>query len=92
VVVQEETSPPVLWLIGTDERGVLYAAGHLLRMASFTNKLFLFDSSNAIQSTPDYPIRGHQLGYRNTANSYDAWSKEQYEQYIRELAIFVPIV
>jgi hypothetical protein len=88
VIVEEEASPPVIWLIGADERGVLYAAGHLLRMASFTVKLFLFDSSNAIQSAPDYPIRGHQLGYRNTANSYDAWSKEQYEQYIRELTIF----
>lgn len=88
VVVDADASPAVIWLIGADERGVLYAAGHLLRTASLTDKLFLFDSSNAIQSAPDYPIRGHQLGYRNTANSYDAWSKEQYEQYIRELAIF----
>lgn len=88
VVVEENNPHPVVWLIGADERGVLFAAGHLLRTSLFADKQILFDSSNAIQSTPDYPIRGHQLGYRNTANSYDAWSKEQYEQYIRELAIF----
>ena len=39
-------------------------------------------------SSPTYSLRGHQLGYRNTANSYDAWSVEQYDQYIRELALF----
>ncbi|WP_298652542.1 hypothetical protein [uncultured Proteiniphilum sp.] len=88
VVVQEGASQPVIWLIGADERGLLFAAGHLLRTSLLADKQILFDSSNAIQTAPDYPIRGHQLGYRNTANSYDAWSKEQYEQYIRELAIF----
>lgn len=88
VVVQEDAPRPVIWLVGADERGVLFAAGHLLRTSLLANKQILFDSSNAVQSAPDYPIRGHQLGYRNTANSYDAWTKEQYEQYIRELAIF----
>ena len=39
-------------------------------------------------SSPAYPIRGHQLGYRTTANSYDAWTVAQYDQYIRDLAIF----
>src|SRR5207249_6878415 len=28
------------------------------------------------------------LGYRNTANSYDGWDEKQFEQYIRELALF----
>ena len=89
VIVEENDSRPVVWLIGADERGVLFAAGHLLRTSLLADKQILFDPSNGIEgTTPDYPIRGHQLGYRNTANSYDAWSKEQYEQYIRELAIF----
>jgi len=88
VVVEEDAAQTILWLIGSDERGLLYAAGHLLRTSFLTEKKILFHSSNAIQSSPDYPLRGHQLGYRNTANSYDAWTKEQYEQYIRELALF----
>ena len=78
VIVEENNSHPIVWLIGADERGVLFAAGHLLRTSLLADKQILFDYSNAIEgSTPDYPIRGHQLGYRNTANSYDAWSKEQ---------------
>lgn len=88
VVVEEDNSHPIVWLLGADERGVLFAAGHLLRTSFLADKQILFDSSNAIQSVPEYPVRGHQIGYRNTANSYDAWTKEQYEQYIRELVIF----
>src|SRR5690606_29978595 len=49
--------------------------------------LFL-DTSAAIATAPDYPVRGHQLGYRNTANSYDAWDLAQFEQYIRDLVVF----
>jgi hypothetical protein len=41
-----------------------------------------------LASAPERPIRGHQLGYRHTANSYDGWNDHQFEQYIRELALF----
>jgi len=41
-----------------------------------------------IATAPAQPIRGHQLGYRETANSYDGWDVKQFEQYIRELALF----
>ena len=33
-------------------------------------------------------LRGHQLGYRDKTNSYDGWDLPQWDQYIRELAIF----
>ncbi len=88
LIVEEGSSQAVIWLIGADERGVLFAAGHLLRTSLYAGERFLHDAANTIKSEPEYAIRGHQLGYRNTANSYDAWSREQYEQYIRELAIF----
>ncbi|MFO1094874.1 MAG: hypothetical protein U0992_16455 [Planctomycetaceae bacterium] len=38
--------------------------------------------------TPEYAIRGHQLGYRAQANSYDAWDDAMFDRYIRELAFF----
>src|SRR6476646_8428817 len=41
-----------------------------------------------IATAPAYAIRGHQLGYRAQANSYDAWDAAQFEQYIRELTFF----
>ena len=37
---------------------------------------------------PAYPVRGHQLGYRAKNNTFDGWTPQQFEQYIRDLAIF----
>ena len=37
---------------------------------------------------PDQPLRGHQLGYRPKTNSYDGWDLDQWERYIRDLAVF----
>ena len=39
-------------------------------------------------SAPQYPLRGHQLGYRPKTNSYDGWTVPVWEQYIRDLAVF----
>ena len=78
----------ILWLIAADERGVMFAIGQFLRTAELSLKKISFSSINEIATSPAYPIRGHQLGYRNTANSWDAWTISQYEQYIRELALF----
>jgi hypothetical protein len=41
-----------------------------------------------VTTCPRCPIRGHQLGYRPKTNAYDAWSPAQFDQYIRELALF----
>lgn len=79
---------PILWLIGGDERGVLFAIGEFLRKADLNKQKIVVDKSIEIASAPKYTIRGHQIGYRNTANSWDAWNEKQYEQYIRELALF----
>ena len=77
-----------LWIIGADARGILFGAGWVLRKSNLSPKLIQWDKQVDVASSPDYPIRGHQLGYRHTANSYDAWNVAQFDQYIRELAIF----
>ncbi len=79
---------PVLWIIGTDARGCLYGVGRLLRSLECTQGRVLLREPLNFQTAPAYPIRGHQLGYRATANSYDAWSPDQFDQYIRELTFF----
>ena len=33
-------------------------------------------------------MRGHQTSYRPKTNSYDAWTVDMWEQYIRDLAVF----
>jgi len=75
-------------IVGKDERGVLYGVGRLLRKMHLSDKLILVPEDLRIITAPKYPLRGHQLGYRPKTNAYDAWSVEQFEQYIRELAFF----
>lgn len=79
---------PVVWIAGSDARGVLYGVGHLLRQFEWGPKQVQLPAPLDVSTAPRSAIRGHQLGYRPTANSYDAWSVTQYEQYIRELALF----
>jgi len=47
-----------------------------------------FPKNVNITSSPAYAMRGHQIAYRALANSYDAWTPEIYDQYIRDLALF----
>ena len=79
---------PVVWIIGADGRGLLYGVGQFLRLLDWEEKSAFFPCDVDIATAPAYPIRGHQLGYRATANSYDAWDAQTYEQYIRDLALF----
>jgi len=78
----------VVWLLGADPRGTLYAVGALLRKLDWSPGVAALPAALDETIWPAYPIRGHQLGYRAQANSYDAWTIEQYDQYIRELTFF----
>lgn len=88
LVLNQTDGKTILWLIAADQRGVIFAVGQLLRTAVLTKNKINFDSKNEIATSPKYPIRGHQIGYRNTANSWDSWTMAQYETYLRELALF----
>ena len=88
IVSSGQPGRTVILIEGLDSRGVLFGAGKLLRMLQYNKGSVSLKSGLALAESPAKEIRGHQLGYRNTANSYDEWSPEQYEQYIRELVIF----
>jgi len=81
-------APPVIWILGGDARGTLFGVGNLLRKLDWEQGEIRVSSSLDLATAPVYPIRGHQLGYRAQANSYDAWDASQFEQYIRELTFF----
>jgi hypothetical protein len=86
-IAVDKESQTVL-IIGNDNRGILYGVGKLLRkMEARPGQILVPDDLN-IASSPAYPIRGHQLGYRPKTNAYDAWSPEQFESYIRDLTVF----
>ncbi|WP_349313635.1 glycoside hydrolase family 20 zincin-like fold domain-containing protein [Chitinophaga sp. MM2321] len=73
---------------GDGTRGLLYGAGYLLRVMEYNKQGVVLPDIPDVEVVPEKAIRGHQIGYRNLANSYDGWTPEQYEQYIRDLAIF----
>ncbi len=88
LVLGKAGSQDVLWLIGADERAVVFAIGQFLRTAELTKGKILVTKKIEIATSPAYPLRGHQIGYRNTANSWDSWDASQFETYFRELALF----
>ena len=88
ILTEKSNDKNVIWIIAADARGALFGAGYLLRKANLSKGKVLFSFPANFATRPDQSIRGHQLGYRHIANSYDAWDAAQYEQYIRELVIF----
>ncbi len=73
---------------GADPRGVLFGVGHLLRKLEMRTASVQLPKALNLTTTPKIGLRGHQLGFRPKTNSYDAWTVEHWEQYIRELALF----
>ncbi len=88
IIPQRQGIRTIVTIEGYDGRGILFGAGELLRNFSYRTGGIGLPENLPVSTTPDKTIRGHQLGYRNTANSYDAWTPAQFEQYIRELVIF----
>ncbi len=83
-----KTSSKAVVIGGTDSRGVLYGVGHLLRKLEMREASIILPKPLDVTTTPKTGLRGHQLGFRPKTNSYDAWTVAQWEQYIRELALF----
>ncbi|GAA3399867.1 alpha-glucuronidase family glycosyl hydrolase [Paenibacillus hodogayensis] len=83
-----ERERPVVWVAGADARGVLYGVGKLLRALRWGEGFVELTKPLRITTSPYSKLRGHQLGYRPKNNAFDAWTVEQFDQYIRELALF----
>ncbi len=75
-------------ILGQDSRGILYGIGGLLRQAELREGSILVPADLNTVTAPAYALRGHQMGYRPKTNAYDAWTPAQYDQYIREVALF----
>lgn len=75
---------PAVFIVGADRRGAIYGVGRLLRELDCRKGEIKLDKDLQVATAPEYPHRGHEMGYRALSNSYDAWSRAQYDQYIRE--------
>ncbi len=80
--------PLIVSITGNDPRGALYGVGKFLRSMNWQPGKVSIDSEFNVAEAPDRPLRGHQIGYRDTANSWDAWTFDQFDQYFRDMVIF----
>lgn len=69
-------------------RGFIYAIGMFLRKCEFAGKSITLIKDIAGEYVPDKHIRGHQLGYRTTPNTYDAWGCDEYRRYYLDIMFF----
>lgn len=83
-----EREAPTAWVVGADSRGVLYGVGRLLREMRLGKDRIQLAADLDIETAPAYGLRGHELGYRPKTNSYDGFTPQMWEQYIRDLAVF----
>ena len=88
LVHENNNGKDILWVIGADVRGIFYGIGKLLRTAEMGPSSFVVVAKIDKAESPEYSLRGHQFGYRNTANSWDAWTVEQFDQHFREQVLF----
>jgi hypothetical protein len=84
----EKRAAPAVFVIGNDERGVLFGVGQLLRALRMDKQRIGLPDDFSVAAAPKYRLRGHQLGYRPKTNAYDGWSVPMWDQYIRDLAVF----
>lgn len=88
-ILRKSSTNETIVVCGRDPRGCFFGMGKLLRkMEYFQNGFGWPKSFVSHMSTPRYPLRGHQIGYRDDNNTYDAWTFPQFHRYIRELAVF----
>ncbi len=88
ICAQRREGRPAVFVLGNDARGVLFGVGRLLRELHLGPGSATLADDLDMATTPKYPLRGHQLGYRPKCNSYDAWDLPEWEQYLRDLAVF----
>ncbi|HHU83656.1 MAG TPA: hypothetical protein GXZ23_00595 [Clostridiales bacterium] len=73
---------------GNGIRSLIFGFSYLLRKTVYKNgKVFLVEDISG-DYKPVKPLRGHQVGYRDLPNTYDAWDVEDYRQYYEDMMAF----
>jgi len=88
ISTQVDGGAPQIQITGNDARGLLFGVGYLLRQLQMKAGDVILPQALTLRTAPRYALRGHQLGYRDKTNAYDGWDLPQWDQYMRELAIF----
>ncbi len=69
-------------------RGLIFGYSYFLRKTIYENGKIILIKDISGEYIPVMKIRGHQLGYRTTPNTYDAWSFDDYYRYYRDMMFF----
>ena len=69
-------------------RGIIFAYSHFLRKTIYENNTLTLIEDICGEYSPEKKIRGHQVGYRTTPNTYDAWDYDQYFRYYLDMMAF----
>ena len=69
-------------------RALLFGVGMFFRKTVFENGEIIFIKNISGSYEPGMKTRGHQLSYTDMNNTYDAWTKEQFRQYLIDLSFF----
>ena len=74
--------------ISSSVRGFIFAIGLFLRktVTDFSSMSLICDISG--RYSPEKRIRGHQVGYRQTSNTYDAWDLKEYRRCYLDMMYF----
>ncbi len=69
-------------------RGLIFGYSHILRKAKFNADGVIIIEDIEGTYKPQKQIIGHQVGYRTTPNTYDAWDYNQYFDYYLDMMAF----
>ena len=77
-----------LYFSAENIRGIIFAYSLFLRKTVYKDNIITLVSDICGIHSPEKKIRGHQVGYRTTPNTYDAWDYEQYKRCFLDLMAF----
>ena len=69
-------------------RGLIFGYSLFLRKSKFVKNEIILVEDICGNHKPQKKIRGHQVGYRTTPNTYDAWDYNQYFRYYLDMMAF----
>lgn len=78
----------VLTIAALGLRGLIFGYSYFLRKTVYDNSQIVLIRDISGKYEPRMKIRGHQLGYRTTTNTYDAWDHKDYARYYRDMMFF----
>jgi hypothetical protein len=89
-----QTFENVIAVVGNSPVAAVFGVGYLLRHLHMeSDPMTGIESLEAtedfrVASSPHHRIRGYQFNYRDWTNSYDGWTPQMFEQYVRDMAVF----